>query len=60
MWRWGELEGIKKESELLLCYIVWDVADSEDSLLKLDVVDSYGTGSQLVAVEDQVIQVSLH
>src|SRR5574344_457492 len=42
MWWWRELEGVKQEAELLLGHIIWNVADSEYSLLQFDVVDSYG------------------
>ena len=60
MWWWRELEGVKQEAELLLGHIIWNVADSEYSLLQFDVVDSYGALSKFISVENQVIEITLH
>ena len=45
MWWRSELERVEQESELLLRLLIREVADAEDPLLELDIVDSDGSGS---------------
>ena len=54
-----EAERGEEEAEALLGGLVVKVADAEDPLLQLDIVDPDRTGSHFISIENKVVQVSL-
>ena len=60
MWWWSISEGVQEEPEPLFSLFVGDIADSEDSFLQFDIMDSYRTGGDLITIEDEIVQISLH
>ena len=59
--RWSTiLEGLGQEAEFLLAFCLVKAYNLEDSLLQLRIVDTDGTRGQFVAVENQVVQVTLN